>query len=1018
MNRELKGLCLLWGLLGCLVPLTCFGQIGGGVISGYVLDTSKAVVPGVDVSARNVDTGVSTPTVTNDSGYFEFPLLPAGKYVIEAHHAGFGAAQSEPFTLSTGTQPRLDLTLPVASTVSKVEVTGAAPLVDTQKTDVGAVISTDQVSQLPLSGRSWLSLVNLQPGAQNAPSSSAGGRGGMWFNGSPAYGNQMLVDGVDMSFVEVASPPIDQAGGAGTSQMGGISLGAISEVRVDSSSFSAEYGNSIGGTVNLTTKSGTNKFHGDLFEMVQNDAMNAATFFANRGGSLKPILRYNQFGGDVGGPVLKDKLFFFLNYEGLRERTESQETGYVPTALMLSEITNPQLQAVASLFLINYPETATSNPLVADVNYFTPLPDTENDSLARVDYNWGKQRFALRFSNNWSNYVSPTFEPVDSQAAPFHYSNVYFEYTASISATMLNEFRYGWGRVNLDRKDSTLNEGGYLTISSPSTGLGAQSEIHYRDTPDTIVDNFTWIHGAHSLKFGTQFMDRLTWRHQDTGLYTYFTSPQNLIANNPYQILFGIPADKRLDDWTMAFFAQDDWRLSRNLDINLGLRYENYTPMTGMYNLDSSNPYGSFIAALGDPMFAAHHKDFSPRLGVAWDVKGNQKLVVRAGGSISYLPPQAILMYDDAAISPLLPETLTLTPSDVPSGYSIAYPFPKLSFVASAIANPQQIVADGFITGRNVNDFNWKDFEAGNWNLSVQGALTKSTSLQVAYVGNHAFHMYFPNFPNQFMPGATARPYPSYGAVQFTNGAASSSYDALQVSLKQRAFHGLMFDAYYTYANTLSYGNVNSTENINLSNDTFIQDPWNIANTYGPVDGSIRHLFVLDHTYLLPTPGFAQNSSILKQAIGGWSLDGIMTIRSGLPLNVLAGKDLVRDQNVGGDRPNIVPGVSPYIRSTTGTLQWLNPAAFDYNTPYNEMVFGDLAYNAMRGKGAFMYDSGVHKDFHIKERALFTFRVEMFNIFNHPVFTAYDLTDTDPKFGQATSASAGRTLQLVGMIKF
>jgi hypothetical protein len=380
-------------------------------------------------------------------------------------------------------------------------------------------------------------------------------------------------------------------------------------------------------------------------------------------------------------------------------------------------------------------------------------------------------------------------------------------------------------------------------------------------------------------------------------------------------------------------------------------------------------------------------------------------------------------MYDDAAISPLLPETLTLTPSDVPAGYSIAYPFPKATFVASAIANPQQIVTDGFVLGRNVNDFNWKDFEAGNWNLSVQGALTKSTSLQVAYVGNHAWHMYFPNFPNQFMPGQALqttpeRPFPSAGAVQFTNGAASSSYDALQVSLKQRAFHGLVFDAYYTYANTLSFGNVNSTENINLSNDTFIQDPWSIRNTYGPVDGSIRHMFVLDHTYMLPTPGFAKSSSIARQVIGGWSLDGIMTIRSGLPYNVLAGKDLVRDGTVGGDRPNIVPGVNRYIRSTTGTLQWLNPAAYDYTTPYNEMTFGDEAYNSQVGKGAFMYDAGVHKDFRIKERAMFTFRLEMFNIFNHPVFTGYDLTATDPKFGEATSASAGRTLQLVGMIKF
>ncbi len=1016
----MKNLCLVFCLLvvAAGIPPTAFGQIGGGSVSGYVLDTSKAVVPGAEVTAKNLATGVSTATTSNDSGYYEFPLLPAGNYVVEARHAGFGVAQSEKFTLNTSTQPRIDLTLPVATTSSKVEVTGAAPQVNTDKTDVGVVVNTDQVSQLPLSGRSWLNLVNLEPGAQNAPSNSMGGRGGMWFNGAPANGNQLLVDGVDYSFVEVASPPIDQAGGAGTSQMGGISLGAISEVKVDSNSFSAEYGNSIGGTINLTTKSGTNQFHGDVFEMVQNDVFNAATFFADSTNTKKPILRWNQFGGDFGGPIKKDKLFFFLNYEGVREETESQESGYVPTATMLNQITSAPLLAAAELWPINMPLTATSNPLMAYTTFFSPVPDTENDSLARLDYVRGQQRFNLRFNNNWSNYVSPTFEPVDSQAAPFHYQNLNFEYTVPFGANKLNEFRYGWGRVNMDRKNSTLNEGGELYITSPSTSQGTQSEIHYRDTPDTIVDNFSWIRGRHTLKFGTQFMDRVTWRHQDTGLYTYYTSPQTLIANTPYQISLGITADKRLDDWTMAFFAQDDFRLSRTLQVNAGLRYENYTPMTGMWNVNSSNPYGNFINALGDPMFAPHHLDFAPRLGVAWDVSGNQRLVVRAGAGISFLPMQAILLYDDAAVSPLLPETLTLTPADVPAGYSIAFPFPKNAFVASAIADPEQIAAEGFTTGRNVNDFNWKDFEGGNWNLSVQGALTKSTTLQVAYVGNHAWHLYFPTFPNQFMPGATARPFPSYGATQFSCACASSSYDGLQVSLKQRAFHGLVFDGYYTYENTLSYGTVNSTFNINLSNDPLIQDPWDFRNTYGPVDGSIRHLFVLDHTYNLPTPGFASGNSIGKEVLGGWNLDGIMTLRSGLPLNVLAGEDLVRDQDPGGDRPDIIPGVNPYIRSTTGTLQWLNPAAFSSTIPYSAMTFGNLSYNAERGKGAFMYDSGIHKDFNIKEKAIFTFRLEMFNIFNHPVFTSYDLTWTDPKFGEATAASAGRTLQLVGMLKF
>ena len=882
---------------------------------------------------------------------------------------------------------------------------------------MGEVINTDRVSQLPLSGRNWLSLVNLQPGAQNAPSNSTGGRGGMWFNGSPTYGNQLLVDGVDMSFGEISSPPNDQSGGAGTSQMGGISLAAISEVKVDSDSFSAEYGNSVGGVVNLTTKTGTNQFHGEAFEMVQNDVFNAATFFANRGGTKKPVLRWNQFGGAVGGPLKKDKLFFFLNYEGVREKTAAQESGYVPSAAMFNQITNSALLTNAQTFPVA--TTTTTNPLVGYTTYFASVPDTENDSLARLDYNFGKQRLAVRFSNNWSNYISPTFQPIDTQQAPFHYSNLVVEYTAPLRATMLNEFRFGYARVNLDRKNSTLNQlGGLISVTSPGMTTGAQSEIHYRDTPDTIVDNFTMVHGAHTFKAGTQIIDRKSWRHQDTGLYTYYQTPTDLINNNPYQIIFGIPSDKSLNDWSLSFFGQDEWRISRKLEVNLGLRYEHYTPLVGMWNINSPNPFGSFIPGINSPMFASNWNDWGPRLGVAWDVLGNQKLVVRAGGGTSYLPPQPILYYDFAAIDPRLPGTLTLTPSDVPSGYSLAFPFPKQTFVSEVESNPDLVSQLGINTGRSVADFNTKDNTAGQWNVSVQGALTKDTTLQVAYVGNHTWHLWIPTFPNQFLPGATQRPLPADGNVQFACGCASSSYDALQVSLKQRAYHGLVLDAYYTYSNAFTYGIVNGTFNINVSQGNNYQDPYNIKNSYGITDGEIRHMFVLDHTYLLPTPGFAKSKGYARQTLGGWSLDGIMTIRSGIPVNILAGKDLVRNQRSAGDRPDRVAGVNPYIGSETGVLQWLNPAAFDVNTPYNAQRYGNLSYNAEFSNGGFYYDAAVHKDFKITEKFLFTFRLEMFNIFNHPVLGGIDATVTDPKFGQFTSANAGRTLQLAGTLKF
>jgi hypothetical protein len=1007
-----------WALLALCMAVSStagFGQIGGGTISGYVFDVSRAVIPGAQVYARNVETGVSTSAVTNKDGFYEFPLLPPGQYVIEANHTGFAKAKSEQFALYTGTHPQVNMVLPVASSVRKVQVTAAAPLLNTQTTDLGEVVNTNKVTQLPLNGRNWLSLVNLEAGGQNAPSNSTGsGRGGMWFNGSPAYGNQLLVDGVDFSIGELSSPPTDQSMGAGNSVMGGISLGAIDEVKVDSGSFSAEYGGAVGGVVNIITKSGTNQYHGDAYEYVQNNALDANNFFANRSGIAKPTQRQNQFGGDIGGPIKKDKLFFFLNYEGVRETSYAEESGYVPTPLMLSQINNPALVANLEQFPApNTPASATS-PLMGYNIHFASVPDTENDSLAKLDYDFGKQHLAVRYMNNWSNYIAPTITPDDVQLAPFHYNNLSAEYTVPFSPTTLNEFRFGYARINLDRKNSTLNQfGGFVLINSPSTSTGFQSEIHYHDTPYTIVDNFTTIRGAHTFETGLQIMDRDSHRFQDTGLETYYQTPADAIAGNVLQLLINFPANKTLDEWTYALFGQDNWRLSKTLQLNMGLRWEHYTPLEGMWNINTTNPFGGYISALGDPMFASQWGDFGPRLGVAWSI--NPKTVVRAGGGISYMPTQPFMYYDFAAISPLLPSGMTITPADVPPGYSLTFPFPKTQFAAQAEANPNIVTQLGIIGGRNVADYNQKDYEEGQWNLSVQRALTKNLALQVSYVGNHAWHMYFNLDDNMFLPGQSVRPRPAYGNVQYECPCGSSSYDALQVSLNEREFHGLVLGAYYTYGDDESFGQVNDTNNISSNN---LQNPYNIANSYGPVDGFERQMFVLDHTYLLPTPGFAKTSSYGRAVLGGWSLDGIMGIHSGIPVNVLAGKDLVRNTRITGDRPDIVPRVNRYIGSTSGALQWLNPAAFDVNTPYNLHEFGDLSYNALLTPGGFSYDAGVHKAFSFGERVNLTFRAEAFNIFNHPVLGGLDGTVTDPKFGQLTSASAPRIFQLALDLKF
>ena len=987
-----------------LTPFRTDAQIGGGSIRGFVTDSSGAIISGADVKAVNLDTNLAMETKTNASGYYEFPLLPAGNYRVEVSHTGFRPAESANLELSTSTVPRVDLTMEVGAITTSVEVSAQAPVVNTSTTDLGAVINTQKVEELPLNGRNWQNLVALQPGAQASPNNSVGARGGMQFNGSPGYGNQLLLDGVDMSFGEISSAPTDQAGGAGTSLIGGTSIGAIAEVTVNANSFSAEYGSATSGVVNITTKSGTNSFHGEAFEFFRNDALNANDFFSNKAGLPKPPLRWNQFGGNLGGPILKNKLFFFFNYEGARVGKPTQLSGYVPTPLLFNQLT-PALQANAAGLPQNY--TPTTNPLLGYSIRNANTIDHENTTLSRVDYDFRKQRLSVRYSHNWSNYMIPQFRPANTQIAPYTFDNASIEHTAAISPTILNEFRFGLNRNDMNRHNTTLGVlPGWFEVDPVSLIGDFQSQIHYINNTYTITDNFTWVRGSQTLKFGTQIFDLDSNRFQNTGMTTYYNTLQDLIADNPASVRVTFGSPKALHNWQYGFYAQDDWRVNRSVLINVGLRYEYYTPLTGMLNLASSNPFGPFNN-LGQPMFAPNHNDWGPRLGFAWNPLGNQKLVVRAGAGLTYMPPQPMFYYDFAAINAQLPFSANITPADVPPGFNLSFPFPQTQFVQQAIGNPGIVNALGIVLGRNVADYHSKDGAAGQWNFSVQSQVTRNSSLQVSYVGNHAYHLYIPEFPNQFLPGAAQRPAPSVGAVDYACNCAASSYEALQFSFKQRFAKGLAFDAFYTFGKTLSYGLANDSNNIANNG---VQDVYNFRNSDGPVDGDIRHLFVTDYAWQIPVGAAVRNSNAMNAILGGWSMDGIMTVRSGVPLNVLAGLDLVRNQRPTGDRPNIVPGVNPYAHGST--LLYLNSAAFDAQTPYNQHVYGNLGYNALIGPGGFSWDTALHKTFRLYEQHTLTFRAEAFNVLNHVVFNNPVNTVTSPQFGQITSGSAGRAFQL------
>jgi hypothetical protein len=1006
-------------LLGLGTPVRMWAQTGGGSIVGSVVDSSDAAVAGAKVSATNAGTNAVNETTSDNTGYFEFPLLPAGRYVLKVQAANFQTAQTEEFALNTGTRPRFDLKLAVGKITESVRVEATAPVVNATTTDLGVVMTPQEVEALPLNGRDFQQLVGLQPGAQASPITAVGQRGGLELNGASAWGNNLLMDGVDMTFGENPSSASDKAAGteiggaAGSSSGNGlgrgslintISVEAIEEFKTTSNAFSAEYGRATGGIVNITTKSGTNKFHGTLFEFFRNDKLDANSFFSNLNGFPKPPLRLNQYGANLGGPIKRDKIFFFFNYEGAQATQSQTLSGPVLTAAALAQITNPALQK--NLSLLPPATTPTSDPNVGVNFHNAPRTNDENTFVGRGDINFGKQRLSLRYNYNHQNFARPNLIIASPSEFPTHFHNASVQDTWSISPTMVNELHLGFNRTALLLHD-------LLALQVPAfvfeltTGVNTgMDKLNFTGDTITVSDNFTWIHGKHTFKTGFELRNVRSYRNEFLPPFHFYFGIPSLLADQPVALDVFFGAQKSLRNVDFGTFFQDDWRLSKRVQLNAGLRWEYYTPLQGAFNINTSDPFGPY-GQKGQDMYRPYYKDFGPHLGVVFDALGNQKLILRAGGGLSYAPIVLQPNYDLSYINPRLPFFANFNvPGDLPPGTNVSFPFSQ-SFFDPFIANPNSLPAD-VVTGRRIVDVNRRDEKAAQWNLSVQYALTPNLALQASYVGTRGLNLFGTRNLNLFNPALGAggqRPVPSVGDVVISEYQGRSSYHALQLSANQKLQHGLTLGFYYTYAHSLGYYGPDN----NIGQDTAVQDPNNVPGSRGPKGSDIRHLETIVASYTLPAPGFVGNSAIGKGFLAGWAIEGIQSAHSGLPVNVVAGVDLVgtMDQR-NADRPDRVPGVNAY---GSGRLQWLNPLAFDNSAPLAQHRYGNLGYNALRGPSAFSFDFAVHKTFNITESQTLTFRAESFNVFNHVVFNAPDNNLSSPTFGRILTGSDGRNVQ-------
>jgi len=980
-------------MAGCALQ----AQIGGGSIVGTVRDPSGAPIPNAQVTAHSQDTNEERSVTTNAEGYYEFPLLAAGHYYLRASVTGFKTLEGNVFMLDTGTRPRIDLALTVGELSEKVEVTDTAPLINSTTTDLGAVMSRSRVDELPLNGRNFQDLVNLQAGVTSGLS-----RGGISFHGSTALGTNMLLDGVDMSFGEVnGSASFGSAGGSGV--INTVSVEAIEEFKSTGNASSAEYGRSGGGVLNVTTRSGSNNWHGTLFEYFQNDDLNANAFFANKNGTGKTAERYNQYGGNLGGPIKRDKLFFFFNYEGDQVRRLQYVQGNVPTPLFLSEMA-PSISSVLSK-MMPAPTQASSNPLIGISTRNDRQSNDENTFLTRVD--WlisSRQRLSVRDSYNDQTTTTPSLEPTMPTIYPLKFQNVAVEHTFNVAPTTLNELRLGFDRVDLFREpEGWENIPGYITVQGISASFS--NFIHFLPTTYSLSDNFTMIRGRHSIKFGLDERNVRSVRFQGGPPgYSYVTT-NDLINQTPQSVSLSFTTSKGMHTTNMGYFVQDDWRLTPKFQLNLGLRWEYTPPFRGGFNVNSSDPFGPFISSTKVPEFAPDYRNWGPHLGFAWMLDHAQRTVLRAGSAVNYVQPQAIFYYDFAFISPLLSGVSTFAPGDIPAQYFI-YPN-AVQFQTILEGNPTLLPAS-IKPSRTIADYNSRTTYVGMWNVSLQRQVTRTLAVQAAYVGQRTVNLFATRPLNLVDPSIGGRPVPTMGQVNFEENAGRITHHALEISANQRLSHGLNFDAYYTQMSSQTYYMPDDTVTAVASN---LQDPNNIAGSVGPLGSQAKRVFRSVFSYEIPGGKHFQNW-FLRGLTGGWTLRAIVGWRSGIPFNVTSGGDFVGNGRSGGQRPDAVAGVDPYLSVGPG-LMYLNPAAFSTVAVKAQKRFGDLGFDALWGPSQFTMDTGLHKTFDITERQHLTFRLEAFNTLNHQPFGNPVAALNNVQFGLFTGTSVSpRTLQL------
>jgi hypothetical protein len=1172
-GRTLSGFLLLGALSVVLSSGSLLGQVAGGSFTGTVTDTTGAVVPSARVTITNEGTSVSVTQPVNRDGIYTVPNLQPGSYTLKAEATGFRAIVNAHIELTVSYTQRVDFKLQVGAVTQEVMVSGQAPLVDTESNRMSELVTARQVENLPLNGRNIFQLIQLAPGAINTTAliTEPGNRGFTTVvNGARVNMNGYQIDGISDKGL---------SGGSNTQP----SVDSVQEFRVDTEVLSAEYGSTVGAETQVSTKSGTNQYHGDAYEFVRNDKLDARNFFE---GDRNPF-RFNQFGGTIGGPIRKDKWFFFASYEGARTRIFVPEQEVIESPQFRSLVESAAPNSVAALLYKNFPGPApTSNiqtlsqyvtnvsgfcgtfdaacvksygldpnsglgaallanpdmPTFGSVNAAAEVETSNqfydgNQFSGRIDYSGDKNkvfgsyffdRFADPFFTPAANGGSPAaLVGVRGFTSPTHddFPHLALNWTLSISPTVVNEMRAGWNRNvgDIGSNNSGVPE---ITIDPGEVDFGNYAGYPqiFHEEVFQYADLVSVSHGKHQLKFGGsiqrnyensefnvgrpsyEFYDSVSFaaglvEDEAAGVDPGSIDPATGYSNGAAHLASNIRAWR---NWEFGGFVNDNFKATPRLSLILGLRYDLYTRHTEKYgqvtqfvlptggdnltaNLNAVNCYVNVSGSVGDngqacnggfekapgALASGDHNNFGPRVGFAYDVRGDGKTSLRGGFGVSYQgevynplsnsrwdPPfysfnvagcstginnPGAANTDTCIFGPTdgtMP-TYTGAPSNIGAGPAGA----TSNAFAGNIQGWNPYNANGaYLTGLVLPDF--RDPYVYGSQLSLEHQFAGNIVLKTSWVGTFAHKLYRAENINRQYDGrdlmSGSGPGPCvlvnclFGRLRTWENSVNSNYNALQVVLEKRLSHNLELHSNYVWSHSMDSRSTwhSGATTSNGAAEGFSMDQALPGLDYGNSIFQVPNAFALSALYTLPW--FAGQQGLTGHLLGGWRMNTIIQVHSGFPWTPFCSNSSTRSSKcdfnrdtTANDRPN-APAFGNRNPNTGN-------AAFEANNPNLNLVAGDLycgalgvsnpgctapttagnpfegslGRNTFRGPNFHQIDFSMFKDIKVGERATFQFRAEAFNIFNRTNLQqpSATLSQSTSNFGLAQAAYFPRQIQ-------